>query len=376
MEGTLKIMEGTLNILCLEDSPEDFGLINHQLKKAGFQYQSRRVESKEDFIRAMNESNVDIVLSDHSIPQFNSLDALTMVRGTSPDLPFILVTGAVSDEFAVNALKLGADDYVLKKNLKDLPQVIGNVLRVRAEESRKTKLAADLTTRNEELAKMNKELDSFVYSVSHNLRAPLRSILGLLNLSKMEEDLETIRSYHELMERSIRKLDDNLIEILHYSRTSAQELKIEQVDLESITNDAFEKLMFMPGFDKLEKTVNIDQRTPYHGDAYRLSVILNNLISNAVKYRDFKKPKQTLKVEASVQSSELTIEITDNGIGIQDYQLPKLFKMFSRATDQSEGSGLGLYIVKEAVDMLKGEITVASKAGEGTTFTLRIPNYA
>lgn len=368
-------MEGTLNILCLEDSTDDFGLINHHLKKANIDYLSRRVESREEFIQALNETTVDIVLSDHSLPQFNSLDALTMVRRNNPGLPFILVTGAVSEEFAVNCLKLGADDYVLKKNLKDLPQVIENAVRARAEESRKARMAADLARRNEELAKLNKELDSFVYSVSHNLRAPLRSVLGLLNLTRMEEDMETIRSYHDLMEKSIRKLDENLAEILDYSRNCAQELKIEQVDIEAVTMDTFEKLMFMPGFDKLEKVTSFDQRIPYHGDSYRLSVILNNLISNAVKYRDLKKTKQVLRIEAVVHKNELRLEISDNGIGIQDGQLPKLFRMFSRATDQSEGVGLGLYIVKEAVDVLKGEISVASKAGEGTTFTLRIPNY-
>lgn len=368
-------MEGTLNILCLEDSTEDFGLINHHLKKANLDYLSRRVESREEFIQALNESVVDIVLSDHSIPQFNSLDALSMVRRSNPGLPFILVTGAVSEEFAVNCLKLGADDYVLKKNLKDLPQVIENAVRARAEESRKARMAAELARRNEELAKLNKELDAFVYSVSHNLRAPLRSILGLLNLSRNEEDLNAIRTYHDLMEKSITKLDKNLAEILDYSRNCAQELKIEQVDVEAITLDTFEKLMFMPGFDQLEKETSFDQHIAYHGDAYRLSVILNNLISNAVKYRDLKKAKQILRIEAVVRKRELMLKVSDNGIGIQDELLPKLFKMFSRATDQSEGVGLGLYIVKEAVEVLKGEISVASKAGEGTTFTLRIPNY-
>jgi signal transduction histidine kinase len=368
-------MESTLRILCLEDSPEDFGLINYHLKKANFEYLTERVESEEDFLKALNESSFDLVLSDHSIPQFNSLEALKKVRLYSPALPFILVTGAVSEEFAVSCLKFGADDYVLKKNLADLPNVIENAVRMRAEEKRKIRMAKDLATRNEELSKLNKELDSFVYSVSHNLRAPLRSILGLLNLSKTEQDRDAINTYHELMEKSIKKLDLNLAEILEYSRNATQDLKIENIDIKAITNDAFEKLMFMPGFNDLHKHVEIDQRTPCFGDAYRLSVIVNNLVSNAVKYKDAKKTMQWLKIVATVEKDQLVFSISDNGIGIDQYQLPKLFKRFSRATDQSEGVGLGLYIVKEAVEILKGEISITSTPGEGTTFNIRIPNY-
>jgi signal transduction histidine kinase len=368
-------MESTFKILCLEDSLEDFGLINHYLKKGNFSFSAARVESKDEFLRALDDLSFNLVLSDHSLPQFDSLEALKIVRANSPNLPFILVTGAVSEEFAVNCLKLGADDYVLKKNLKDLPQVIENAVRVREEEARKTKQAKELAIRNQELSKLNKELDSFVYSVSHNIRAPLRSILGLLSLSKGERDPEAIHTYHELMEKSIQKLDNNLIEILEYSRNSTQELRVEEVDINQLIDEGFEKLMFMPGFDKLSKEVKVEQDAPYFSDAYRVSVIFNNLISNAIKYRDPAKSQSFLKIHGKVTKDELVVNITDNGIGIDQDQLPKLFKMFSRATSQSEGAGLGLYIVKEAVELLKGKVEISSTAGEGTTFTLRIPNY-
>ncbi|HET9486438.1 MAG TPA: response regulator, partial [Chryseosolibacter sp.] len=227
-------MNGTLKILSLEDLEDDFDLITRALKKSSMDFTARRVDSKEGFSNALDEFGPDVILCDHSLPQFNSNEALRIFHQRKLQIPFILVTGAVSEEFAVSSLKHGADDYVLKSNLARLPNVINHALKQKASEREKVEAARALARQNEALIKINKELDSFVYSISHNLRAPLMSVLGLLDLAKNESDHETMLQYHEMMKSSVCKLDETLKEILEYSRNARQGLIVDAIDFQKL----------------------------------------------------------------------------------------------------------------------------------------------
>lgn len=360
----------------LEDLEDDVGLIERTLRKQGIKFTFRRVDTREEFIHALENYRPDVILSDHALPQFNSLEALTICRQHHSEVPFILVTGTVSEEFAVSCLKQGADDYVLKSNLVRLPSAILNSLKQRHHELKRKKAERALRRQNEELVKINKELDSFVYSVSHNLRAPLMSVLGLINLVQVEDKKNdsTMSGYFNMMQQSIHKLDDTLKEILDYSRNARSELNIEKVDFQRMVEDSFERMKYMDGSSRIIKAINIKASTFLYSDPYRLSVIINNLVSNAIKYRDPNKDKSTIVIEATVNDALLAMVFRDNGIGISDEYLGKIFDMFFRATDRSEGAGLGLYIVKETVEKLRGQISVESKMGEGTVFRIKIPN--
>ena len=367
-------MSTPIRILCLEDQPEDFDLINIVLNRSGIKFTAKRVDTRDEYETALKEYSPDIVLSDHALPQFNSTDALKMCVQQKRVIPFILVTGAVSEEFAVDCLKHGAEDYVLKTNLSRLPNSLKNALKHKELEQAKRNAATQLARQNESLVKINSELDSFVYSVSHNLRAPLRSVLGLINLTKAENDLETLHDYHGRMERMINKLDETLKEILDYSRNARQDTLIERVDLKKAIVENLEKLKYMPGFERLEVKLAVDRATVFLTDAYRLSVILNNIISNAIKYQDLEKKQSFMDIQVTVKPDIAILQFADNGIGIDESVIGKIFSMFYRATDKSDGSGLGLYIVKEAVDKLHGNITVTSTVGEGTKFRIELPN--
>jgi signal transduction histidine kinase len=367
-------MKSTLNILCLEDQEDDFDLLTYVLEQNGLKFQARRVDTRDEYIEAIENFDPDIILSDHSLPQFNSNEALKISQEKAEHVPFILVTGAVSDEFAVNCIKQGAVDYVLKSNLSRLPSAIENAIRMKKIAAEKLKAVADLALHNNALLKINAELDSFVYSVSHNLRAPLMSVLGLLELAKHEENIDEIRSYHKMMETSITKLDETLKEILDYSRNARQDLKLEPINVEQLMAENLKKVQFMPGYQQLEIQQQINNKEALYSDYYRLSVIVHNLVSNAVKYLDATKQKSCLKITVMVTKSHAEFTFEDNGIGIAKNLLPNIFNMFFRATDTKEGSGLGLYIVKEAIEKLHGTIEVTSAPGEGTTFKFTIPN--
>ena len=202
----------------LEDSKDDAYLIERILQKDGLTFISQRVIEREEFLDAILQFRPDVILSDHSLPQFNSIDALKICLKERASVPFILVTGSVSEEFAVTCLKLGADDYLLKSNLSRLSLAIHRALKRRKQEAHKREARHALRKQNDKLLKANKELDSFIYSLSHNLRGPIVSMKGLLSLAEQEVRSEELRKLHSLIALGVIKLDGTLDELKVHSK--------------------------------------------------------------------------------------------------------------------------------------------------------------
>jgi len=230
-----------------------------------------------------------------------------------------------------------------------------------------------LKKQNEELTKINAELDRFVYSASHDLRAPLMSVLGLLNMIKVDSDKTKMDKYLHLIECSINKLDNFITDIIHYSRNSRMDIMPSKIDFHALVKESIESLKYMDDAEKVSSIISIQDAIPFYSDHSRLLIIFNNLISNAVRYHD-KWKDSFLKIEIVIFDDKTEIQFTDNGVGIAEEFLDKIFKMFFRASYESKGSGLGLYIVKSTVEKLNGKVSVKSKLGEGTTFFIEIPN--
>jgi len=224
---------------------------------------------------------------------------------------------------------------------------------------------------NQILKKTNVELDSFVYSVSHDLRAPIASVKGLLNLIKNEEDLKNVNRYLEMIEQRIDQQDTFIQEILDLSRNARLKLSSDEVIFTDLLDDIFRQLQFYQEAEKIDKKISIDQKQPFICDYKRLKVIFNNILSNAIRYTNGRNP--AIAITGKVQKSKAEITVKDNGIGIGEEHLEKVFDMFYRATEKNVGSGLGLYIVKETVEKLKGDIKLDSALGEGTQITLLLP---
>lgn len=229
----------------------------------------------------------------------------------------------------------------------------------------------ELEKMNNALTKTNEELDKFVYSVSHDLRAPITSVMGLVELCKTDKD--NIDMYLTLQDKSLHKLDNFIKDILHYARNSRLEIIPVPLDLASIIKDIFESQSYSESAENMDLQINVIGDSVIYNDDFRLNIIISNIISNAIRYRNTNL-KSFLRFDISLLPTEARIIIADNGIGISQMHLPNIFQMFYRANAKVSGSGLGLYIVKEALNKMKGSIEVSSKEGEGTIFSLVIPN--
>lgn len=369
-------MKEHLKILILEDVEEDVELVRRELMKEKLLFTLYRVDKKDEYLSSLVEIKPNIILSDHSLPQFNSVEALEISQRIGSNIPFILVTGTVSEEFAVTCLKNGADNYVLKGNLSRLPSAITNALQQKATEKNRKLAERTLHQQNKMLVKVNQELDRFVYSTSHNLRAPLMSVLGLLNISRKEvenKDYGRLLEYFGMMSASIEKLDNTLKEIVDYSKNARVEVKIEKIELYECLQECIEKLSFLEGAKEIKKEIIIDGGNIIYCDSDRLNVILINIISNAIKYRDINKEEKKLSITVHSYPYKTSISIQDNGVGIFSNYVDKVFDMFYRASDKSNGAGLGLYIVKETVEKLGGKISIDSEIETGTTVEIDIP---
>jgi PAS domain S-box-containing protein len=226
----------------------------------------------------------------------------------------------------------------------------------------------------QELQKTNHELDQFVYSVSHDLRAPLASILGVINIAQLEQIPHSQKNYLEMIRGSINRLDGFISDILDYSKNSRLAVMAERINFRELVSKVQNNFVAIPGYERLKIDVTILDDIPFYSDQTRLEIILNNLLSNSIKYQDFRKDSSSVAIQIETTREKSLIRFSDNGIGIQDEHLEKIFDMFYRASENSKGSGLGLYIAKETIAKLAGSIKVNSKFGEFTVFEIAVPN--
>ncbi len=225
---------------------------------------------------------------------------------------------------------------------------------------------------NRKLRKANIELDNFVYKVSHDLRAPIASVLGLVNLAKKEKKVDMLKEYFEMIGKSADQQDIFIKDILDISRNARLIVDKSKIEWDKLIEDTFENLKYSVKDREVQKTVNIKGRNAFYSDQRRIKVIFNNLISNAIRYANGKDPKVEINIQIDRKKADITVK--DNGIGIEKEHLGKVFNMFYRAAETNVGSGLGLYIVKESVDRLNGVIDLSSEVGMGTQFKISLPN--
>lgn len=220
----------------------------------------------------------------------------------------------------------------------------------------------------------NFELDQFVYKTSHDLRAPIASSIGLLNIMQMEGVSASWPGYISMIQRSLHKQDTFIKAMLNFSKTARADEKPEFICFDALLEQCLYDLQYLPGYEDINKNVKVKNLSgDFYSDKMKINIILSNIISNSIKYRDTAKASQ-LEIYIETSLDKARIIISDNGIGIDGNYIDRIFNMFFRATERSDGSGLGLYIVKQTVERLGGKIEVTSEMGLGSCFKIVIPN--
>lgn len=240
-------------------------------------------------------------------------------------------------------------------------------------ESKLQALAEEIRVKNAFLEKTNKELDRFFYSTSHDLKYSLMNIKGILNNAMAEPQSPGVMECFSLLKDSTIKLEDFLRDLIEYSRNAQTDVKVEPVDVRALVDEVVAKFAFVPGADKIKFEKEIHIAYPVETDKLRLNTILTNLVANAIKYHREYLKDSWIRIAAHFANDKLSISVSDNGQGIEKDVLPKIFNMFFKGTNKSKGAGLGLYIVKETVDKLKGVISVLSEVNRGTAITIILP---
>ncbi|MFN7330009.1 MAG: sensor histidine kinase, partial [Bacteroidota bacterium] len=194
-----------------------------------------------------------------------------------------------------------------------------------------------------------------------------------VNLIRKDQENISLDHYLQVIDKSIHRLDQFITDIVHHSRNSRLDVEAQPVEFQKVIDEVWESLSFMDETNEVQLQCQIQQLGPFYTDLSRLSIVFSNILSNALRYRD-KRKKSFVRIELVSNDSQATIRFIDNGIGIASEYLDKVFRMFFRASNESKGSGLGLYIVKNTLEKINGSIDIASDFGEGTTFTVRLVN--
>ena len=243
---------------------------------------------------------------------------------------------------------------------------------LQAEVDQRKLVEEKLRTKVHELSRTNHELDRFVYSAAHDLRAPMTSVLGLIDIAADESKEEHTKEYLTMMRESIEGLDRFIKDIVHYSKNNRLEVQQEAINFKTLVNDVFDQIKYLDNSQGIKLSTNIECEQ-FTSDRHRLFIVLKNLIENAIKYS----PQDHIVIDIKsklLPTGDIEIQVCDEGLGIEESQLGKIFDMYYRASKEREGSGLGLYIVKEIAHKLGGNILVDSTLGKGSCFKLTIPN--
>jgi len=227
--------------------------------------------------------------------------------------------------------------------------------------------------RERELIKSNEQMDQVIYKTTHDLKAPLNAALALVDLAAEATGEEKARMI-EMVKKSLLKLDAFIAEMNVFFRQDKLALQREKIDLRNLLAEEIEGFSNLFERKSIDINFEIEGNVDFMSDAFRIRTIVTNLLSNSIKYSDPKKKKSFIRILVLLNEDFCEIRIIDNGIGIDPQYHNKIFELFFRATNHSQGTGIGLFIVKDTIQKLKGTIDLKSTLNEGTTFLIQIPN--
>ncbi len=484
----------SVKFLIIEDKDADYELLVRSIQKHDIKADFVRVLDAQDMRKALIDHNFDAVVSDYILPKLTGLEALRLFKSFKLNIPFITLSDTGAEDIALEMMREGADDYVVKSHIERLYHSVIHLLHKYESIRQKVKLdkaikeskeqyrliaenATDMITRHDllgfynyvstssytllgyapadllsknaydflhpddlekvksglnEFLKMGlgihttsyrykkkdgnyvwiestnkltfkentgeiegvisisrditerklfeskleekiKELDTFIYRSSHDLKGPLASLQGLINVSKSEVQDIKAKEYIGLIERSVNHLDNILMDLLNITRITQGSIKYSKLNLATLISDTISSFENLAEYKKIEWLLDIDENILLITDKSLINNVLHNVIINAIKYYDRNKSNSFVKIVAHTYNQNVELIIEDNGEGIPEELQKNIFDMFFRGNTKSSGTGLGLYIVKNAVEKLGGQIELKSKENKGSKFTITLP---
>ncbi|HTN45496.1 MAG TPA: hybrid sensor histidine kinase/response regulator [Flavipsychrobacter sp.] len=360
------MMEEKLKILYVDD--EENNLIGF---KAAFRmdYNVLTAASAKEGLSLIEEHpDIKIIFCDQRMPETTGVEFFEEISQRFPEPIRMLLTGYVDIQSVVAAINRGHVFRYLTKPWRE-PDVKSAI-----EEGYKFYVTnTTLAARNKELQIANAELDKFAYSVTHDLRGPITGLIGAIEIIKESEDLAEIKHLAELMEESAQRANALIYNIHQHYNLNRGILTIAPIDFEGLLEELIALNQVKKNYPAVKLEMEVIQQDVFRSDRTMLQLIINNLLSNALKYQRREEPNKFVSISVKAGKDGAIIEVKDNGIGIAEKYFQSIFQMFFRANSDEAGSGFGLYNVKDAINKLNGDINIASDVGSGTTFTVSIP---
>jgi signal transduction histidine kinase len=359
--------ERDVRVLLVEDNDADAELAVRALRKGGFAPVYDVVRNAKEFLEYLHKNSYEVVLADYSVPGWNGMETVEILRREGLDIPVIVVSGALGDLRAVECIKHGAADYVLKDHLPRLPESVRRAL-----DDKQLRHAHRET--QEELVRSNRDLEQFAYVASHDLQEPLRMVATYTQLLaeryRGKLDAEADKYIHHAVDGALR-MQTLVNDLLAFSRVGRQGRGLESTDCNLVVRSAIANLD--SAIQESGARVLVADLPTIPADRSELVQLFQNLIGNAIKFRSSAAPE--IHIAAQQSGPSWLFSVTDNGIGIGLEHVEIIFVIFKRLHTHAEypGSGIGLAICKKIVEQHGGRIWVESEPGRGSSFKFTLP---
>jgi signal transduction histidine kinase len=366
-----------LRTLIVENSADDTELMTDRLEQAGFQVIYERVETAEEMTRALRDGQWDVILSDFMMPGFTGLDALQIAQQFELEIPFIIVSGSIGEDLAVQAMRSGAHDYLMKDRMARLGAAVDRELKESAMRRERKRMqqenerqAEELRLRAEQLARSNAELERFAYLAAHDLQEPLRMVGAYSQLlvkryhGKLDADVDRIVDF---IRTGIERMETLITGLLSYSATlHGESLTLCPTDVGVIVDEAIVARQQL--ITKTDAEVTRDPLPLVLADGTKMRTVFEHLLSNAIIFHK-EQISPRVHITAQTRTDDVLFSVKDNGMGIDPQYSEQIFGLFKRLhRDDATGLGMGLALCRRIVDQHGGRIWVESSVGQGATF--------
>lgn len=359
-------MNDKIHVLYIDDEDNNLKSFRATLRK---DFKIYTAIDADEGLRIAREEEVHVVIADQRMPGMTGTEFFEELVKFNPDPIRILLTGYSDIASVIDAINKGEVYRFIDKpwNIEQIKNSIKNAADIYF-------MRRELKDKNQKLKKLHSEMNQFVYSLSHELRGPLMSISGVSKLAKMELKDPNAVEFFDMIDSATGKLDDFIYKMLDFYRSTKIDNKITEINFKDVVGQQLEAYKKKFDLEHVKVAVEINQERKFYSDDSKIRVIINNLFSNSVQFQKAEQRDKSISIRIEVGPSEATIVLEDNGIGIEEKHLPDVFNLFTRATQKNVGTGLGLYMVKEAVEQMGGEINLESVFGEGTVCKVVLPS--